>query len=207
MIRSMIRVAGAALLFWAVAAQANLGVSEASAPAQAAKTPAVTIPQGTPLRVRTVDPIDVDSSQAGMKFRGTLDDPIMINGNVIVPRGADVTLQAAKVQQSGKMKGSDLIQLKVNSIVVKGKSYPVVTSFQEVKGGSEGKSTAKKGLGGAGLGAIIGGIAGGGTGAAIGAAAGGATGLIVSASGQQHLKVPSETRMEFRLESAVKVNP
>jgi outer membrane lipoprotein SlyB len=206
MTRSTIRVAGLALLFWALAVQANFGFPEAAAPAQAAK-PAVTIPQGTPLRVRTVDPIDVDASQAGMKFRGTLDDPIMIDGNVVVPRGAAVTLEAAKVQQSGKMKGSDLIQLKVNSIVVKGKSYPVVTSFQEVKGGSEGKSTARKGLGGAGLGAIIGGIAGGGKGAAIGAAAGGATGLIVSASGQQHLKVPSETRMEFRLESAVKVTP
>ena len=58
------------------------------------------------------------------------------------------------------MKGSDLIQLKVNSLTVHGASYPVVSSVAESKGGSEGKSTAKKTIGGAGLGAIIGGIAG-----------------------------------------------
>ncbi len=172
----------------------------------AAARPSVTIPQGTILRVRTIDPIDVDASQAGMKFRGSIDDPVMIGGGVVVPRGAAVTLQAAKVQQSGRMKGSDLIQLKINDITIQGKAYPVVTTIQEVKGGSEGKSTAKKGVGGAGLGAIIGGIAGGGKGAAIGALAGGATGLAISAGGQQHLKVPSESRLEFQLESAVHVS-
>ena len=60
-------------------------------------------------------------------------------------------------------------------------------------------------LGGAGLGAIIGGIAGGGTGAAIGAAVGGTGGAVISASGEQHLKVPAETRLEFKLESDVKI--
>jgi hypothetical protein len=179
--------------------------AKASAPAPAAPRPAVTIPQGTLIRVRTIDAIDVDSSQAGMKFRGAVDDPIMVGGSVVAPRGADVTLQAAKVQQSGKMKGSDLIQLKINSIAINGKPYAVTTTFQEVKGGAEGKSTAKKGLGGAGLGAIVGGIAGGGKGAAIGAVAGGATGLIISASGEQHLKVPAESRLEFRLEAAVAI--
>jgi hypothetical protein len=186
-----------------VTAAAKPAAAPAAAPA--AKRPSVTIPQGTLIRVRTVETIDVDSSQAGMKFRASIDDPIMVGGGVVVPRGADATLQAAKVQQSGKMKGSDLIQLKINSIVINGKPYAVTTSFQEVKGGSEGKSTAKKGLGGAGLGAIIGGIAGGGTGAAIGAAVGGGAGLAISASGQQHLKVPAESRLEFRLEAAVAV--
>ena len=56
------------------------------------------------------------------------------------------------------------------------------------------------------MGALIGGIAGGGKGALIGVAAGAATGLVVSASGEQHLKIPSETRLEFKLESALKVN-
>jgi hypothetical protein len=90
-------------------------------------------------------------------------------------------LQAVKVQQSGKMRGSDLIQLKINSITAGGTSYPVVSSVAESKGGSEGKKTARKTIGGAGLGAIIGGAAGGGKGAAIDALAGGAGGPILSA--------------------------
>ncbi|MFN8006379.1 MAG: hypothetical protein U0V70_05030 [Terriglobia bacterium] len=181
---------------------------EAAAPKAApaaAPRPAVMIPSGTLLRVRTIDLIDVDQSKAGAKYKASLDDPVMIGGAVVIPRGADVVLQAVKVQQSGRMKGSDLIQLKLYSVKANGTSYPVVSSVAESKGGSEGKSTAKKTLGGAGLGAIIGGIAGGGKGAAIGAAAGGTGGAILSASGQQHLKVPPETRLEFTLQASLKV--
>ena len=173
--------------------------------AKAASRPAVTLPAGTAFRVKTIDPIDVDVTQAGHTFRGSIDDPITSKGDVVVPRGADVVLVAAKVEQGGKMKGSDLIELKVNSIVVNGRSYQVATSVSQTKTGGEGKKTAGKVVGGAGLGAIIGGIAGGGAGAGIGALVGGAGGTIVAASGQPHLKIPSETRLEFQLRSDWKI--
>jgi len=118
-------------------------------------TAAVLVPAGTTFRVRTDEVIDVDSTQAGMKFRGTLDDPLMIGGTVVVPRGADVVIVAAKVAQGGKFKGSDLVQLKVNSVVVGQRAYPVVTSIAETKSGGEGKKTTRKIAGGTGLGAII----------------------------------------------------
>ena len=165
----------------------------------------VLLAAGTTFRVRTTDPIDVDYTQAGAKFRGSLDDPIMSGGDVVVPRGAAVVLLASKVQQGGKMKGSDLIELKVNSISVSGRSQPVVSSIAQTKSSGEGKKTAGKVLGGAGLGAIIGGIAGGGKGAGIGALVGGATGTVVAASGEPHLKVPAETRLEFQLTADWKV--
>jgi hypothetical protein len=166
----------------------------------------VLIPGGTVFRVRTIDPIDVDVAQAGMKFRGSLDDPIMMGGDVVVPRGADVELVAAKVQQGGRMKGSDVLELKVNSVKIGDRVYPIVTSLAQTKSAGEGKKTTRKVLGGAGLGAIIGGIAGGGTGAAIGAAVGGGAGTVMAASGKPHLKVPAETRLEFQLMSDWKVN-
>lgn len=174
-------------------------------PPKHAKRPAIVIPGGTLFRVRTIDPIDVDSTKTGTKFRGSVDDPIMSAGDVIVPRGADVVIVASKVAQSGRFKGSDLIELKVNSISVRGHSYPVTTSVSETKSSGEGKKTGRKVLGGAGLGAIIGGIAGGGSGAAIGALAGGGAGTAVSAAGQSHLKIPPETRLEFQLLADVKI--
>ena len=103
------------------------------------------------------------------------------------------------------MKGSDLIALKVNTIKVGGRSYPVVTSVSETKSAGEGKKTTGKVLGGAGLGAIIGGIAGGGTGAGIGALVGGVGGTVVAATGQPHLKIPVETRLQFQLAADWKV--
>ena len=192
--------------FSALPGAASSGAAPAAPAAKPAARPAVLIEAGTLLRVRTIDNIDVDASKAGAKYRASLDDPIMVGGAVVIPKGANATLQAVKVQQSGKMKGSDLIQLKVISVSVRGATYPVVSSVAESKGKSEGKATARKTAGGAGLGALIGGIAGGGKGALIGVAAGAATGLVVSASGEQHLKIPSETRLEFKLESALKVN-
>ncbi len=174
-------------------------------PAAAPKT--VTVPAGTTLNVRLTQAIDVDASQAGMKFKAVVDDPVMLGGAIVIPRGAAAVLQAVHVEQSGKMKGSDKISLKLNSIGFGGRVYEVASAYVETKGKGEGKKTARKVGGGAGLGAIVGGIAGGGEGAAIGAAIGGVTGAAVSGGGEEHLKVPAETRLPFQLTAAVNIQP
>ena len=165
----------------------------------------VTVPAGTALNVRLTQGIDVDASKAGQTFTAVVDDPVMIGGAVVIPRGASATLQAVTVEQSGKMKGSDKISLKVNSIGFGGMVHEVTTTYVETKGKGEGKKTARKVGGGAGLGAIVGGIAGGGSGAAIGAAVGGATGGAIAAGGEEHLKLPAETRLQFQLSASVNV--
>lgn len=170
-----------------------------------AVTRSVMVPAGTTLNVRLTQAIDVDASKAGMTFKGIVDDPVMIDGAVVIPRGSSAVLQAVKVEQSGKMKGSDKISLKVNAIGFGGMVHQVATTYVETKGKGEGKRTARKVGGGAGLGAIVGGIAGGGSGAAIGAAVGGATGAAVASGGEEHLTLPAETRLTFQLTAAVNV--
>jgi hypothetical protein len=182
-------------------------VASQAAAAAPAKPKPIQVPAGTKLNVRLVDGIDVDASQTGQTFKAIVDDPVMMSGSIVIPRGATATLQAAKVEQSGKMKGSDKITLKMNSIAFGGMSYPVVTEYVETKGKGEGKKTGRKVAGGAGLGAIVGGIAGGGQGAAIGAAVGGATGGVMAATGEEHLKLPAETRLTFNLSAAINIQP
>jgi len=180
--------------------------ASATAPApKPAARPAVSVPAGTMINVRLTQGIDVDATQAGQTFKALVDDPVMIGGNIVIPRGASAVLQAVKVEQSGKMKGSDLISLKMHSFTFGGMVYEVTTNYVESKSGGEGKKTAGKIGGGAGLGALIGGIAGGGKGAAIGAAVGAAGGAAVAAGGEQHLKVAAETRLQFKLSAAVNV--
>jgi hypothetical protein len=178
-----------------------------AAPPPPPERPAVTVPAGTALNVRLTDAIDVDKSQAGMMFKGVIDDPVMIGGSIVVPRGAQASLQAVSVQQSGTMKGSDKITLKLHSFRFGGMVYEVSSAYVESKGKGEGKKTGRKIGGGAGLGAIVGGIAGGGEGAAIGAAVGGVTGAVVASSGEEHLTLAAETRLQFQLTSAVTVRP
>ena len=176
-----------------------------SAPAAAPK--AVVVPAGTTLNVRLVQGIDVDVSAAGQTFKATVDDPVMIGGSIVIPRGATAVVQAVQVEQSGKMKGSDKVTVKLNAIGFGGMMYDVASSYVESKGGGEGKKTARKVGGGAGLGAIVGGIAGGGEGAAIGAAVGAIGGAAVASGGEEHLKLPSETRLQFQLTAAVTIRP
>jgi hypothetical protein len=179
--------------------------SPAPAPAPKPAPKAVTVPAGTAVNVRTTQAIDVDGSQAGQTFKGIVDDPVMVAGSVVIPRGATAVLQAVKVEQSGKMKGSDKITLKVNSIGFGGMVHQVATTYVETKGKGEGKKTGRKVGGGVGLGAVVGGIAGGGQGAAIGAAIGGVTGAAVASAGEEHLKLPAETRLQFQLSAAVNI--
>ena len=192
------------------------GAAPASAPTSApppppppkpAAKPTVAVPAGTAINVRLTQAIEVDAAQAGQTFKALVDDPVMIGGNIVIPRGASAILQAAKVEQSGKMKGSDKISLKMHSFTFGGTVYEVTTDYVESKGSGEGKKTTRKVAGGAGLGAIIGGIAGGGKGAAIGAAVGGAGGAAVAAGGEEHLSLPAETRLQFKLTAAVNVRP
>jgi hypothetical protein len=183
-----------------------------AAPAAAAPSPArapapVTVPAQTLLNVRLTEAIDVDATKAGAAFRAVVDDPVMLDGKVVIPRSAAVVLQAVRVEQSGKIKGSDKISLKANSISFGGQTYEVVTDYVEAKGSGEGKKSARKIGGGVGLGAIVGGIAGGGSGAAIGAAVGGATGAVVASQGEEHLQLPAETRLQFQLSAAITVKP
>lgn len=181
--------------------------AQAAAPDPAKAPPPVTLPSGTVLNVRLTQAIDVDAAHAGKTFKTLLDDPVMVSGKVVLPRGTTVVVQAVKVEQAGQMKGADKITLKANSIGLGGRQYEIATAYVESKGSGEGKKTARKVGGGAGLGAVIGGIAGGGTGAAVGALAGGATGAIISSQGTEHLQLAAETRLQFTLSAAVTVRP
>jgi hypothetical protein len=167
----------------------------------------VTIPAGTAIRVRTIDRIAADSARPGDRFKGSLADPLMSTaGAVLIPRGAFVQLSAVRVTKSSRISGRDRINLKMDSITFNGKSYPVVTTIAESKGGGKGSRTLRRTGAGAGAGALIGGIAGGGTGAAVGALVGGAGGTAVAAAtGGSHLTIPPETVLSFQLNSHLRI--
>jgi hypothetical protein len=159
------------------------------------------------INVRLTEGIDVDLAQAGMTVKGRVDDPVASGSTIVIPREAGATIQAVKVTQSGSFKGSDQISLKLNTITFGGRVYQVASEYAVVKSKGEGKRTARKVGGGAGLGAIVGGIAGGGQGAVVGGVVGAVAGTAIAASGEEHLKLPAETRLQFKLTNTLKVEP
>ena len=190
------RISGflAAVLSVLVTAFAGTG----SAPAQPRM---VTVPAGTQILVRMLDSVDSSKNPPGYRFTTTLETNLVVNGSVIVPAGNTVYGQLAQAKQAGRVAGSSQLQLELTDIVVRGTAYPIFTSDYQVKGSNSAGRTAKRTLGGAGLGAIIGGIAGNaGMGAAIGATAGGVASV---AQKGKSIQVPSETLLQFTLQQPV----
>ena len=160
------------------------------------------------MAVRLVDTIDSEKSQQGQTFHATLDSPLAVEGDVVIPNGADVEGHVVNVQSAGKFAGQSLLVLQLDRISSGGKYYNIQTDQWQKKGSSRGKNTAEKVGAGAGIGAIIGAIAGGGKGAAIGAAAGGGLGGGVQAATKgQQIKLASETILNFTLQNSVTVVP
>jgi hypothetical protein len=165
-----------------------------------------TLPAGTNFTIRMVDSVDSERDRLGQSFRATLDQPVMVDGNQVIPRGADVIVKLVDSKQSGKLAGRTELALSLQSVSVNGRMVDVTTQTVKEESSSRTARTAKVAGGTAALGAIIGGIAGGGKGAAIGAGAGAATGAGVElATAGQRVRVPSETRLTFVLDSAVRM--
>ena len=144
----------------------------AAAPAPARAASGITIPAGMVVTVRMIDSIDSDITGEGERFRASIDDPIVVDNQVVIPRNADATVQVVRVSQAGAVRGADEISLKLFDITVDGRSYELATNYAEVKSGGKGKSTAKTTALTTGVGAALGAIFGGGKGAAVGVGAG-----------------------------------
>lgn len=184
---------------------ADTSQSASAAPAAQA-APTVTIPSGTLLKVRMIDGVDSETSQLGQTFQASLDEPIMINGDTVVPRGADVVAKLVEDKQSGKISGRTELTLDLASIRVNGKMVDITTGEVTSASGSRGAKSAKVIGGATAVGAVLGGIFGGGKGAAIGAASGaGAGGAVQVMTKGQKVKIPAETRLSFTLQNDLKI--
>ena len=164
----------------------------------------ITVPAGTRVLIRTVDSIDSSKQKSGFRFTASLETNLQVENTVVAPRGSTVYGRLVEASSAGRMKGGAQLTLELTDIVINGTANPLLTSTYEIKSKGQGSKTARRVVGGAGLGAIIGGVAGGGRGAAIGAAAGAAGGTaIAGATKGEQLQIPSESLLEFRLEQPV----
>jgi BON domain len=166
----------------------------------------VQVPAGTTMSIRMIDGVDSSVNKTGEIFHASLELPIVVDNDVVVPKGADVYVRLANASSAGHMSGKSDLRLELVKLEFQGQSYPLVSSTYSETGSPRGKDTAKKVGAGAVLGTLLGAIAGGGKGAAIGAAAGaGAGGVYQAATHGKQVKVPSETKLDFQLEQPVTV--
>jgi hypothetical protein len=164
----------------------------------------IQIPTGTAITVRMIDKVDSAESRLGQTFRASVDEPVFVGDQTVIPRGADAMVKLVEDKQSGKFEGRTVLTLALTDITINGQTIDTTTADVSQASGSRGAKTAKVVGGTTALGAIIGALAGGGRGAAIGAASGAAVGggVQVLTKGQQ-VKIPSETRLTFTLQQPI----
>ena len=169
-------------------------VSEASAPAS------IVLPAGTPIRVRLNTTLDTRRTERADPFTAVVYAPVVRNGAVVIPRGANVQGLVVSSRNSGRFKGRAHLSIELETIELGGTSVPVATDFVGVVSGGHKKRNFSFIGGGAGLGALIGGLAGGGRGALIGAGAGAGAGTGGAfLTGRKSARIPAESVLTFHL--------
>ena len=148
-------------------------------PANYGVPPQLTIKQGTWATVRTNDYLSSDHNQAGDTFTATLEQPLIVDGFVVAPRGTTVMGRVTDAKKAGRVEGTSRLGVELTGLtLVDGQQVSIQSQMINHNGPtSVGRDAAAIG-GTTALGAALGAGADWGRGAAIGAGAGAAAGII-----------------------------
>ncbi len=86
------------------------------------------IPAGSTLQVRLQQTVATDTHSPGDRFTGSLDAPVSVNGEAVLPAGSRVHGILTSASSSGRVKGRAVLGLAVDSIEWAGKTFPLQTN-------------------------------------------------------------------------------
>lgn len=171
-----------------------------------AKREPLVVPAGTAINVSLGSAVGSKVSKPGDTFTGSIAKDVVVGGAVAIPQGANISGTVTDAKPLGRFAGGASLQIRLDSINVKGADLPVQASAKTFSQKGKGKRTAVMAGGGAALGGIIGALAGGGKGAAIGAAAGAGAGTGGAAfTGNKDIVLPAESDVTFELSQPLEI--
>jgi hypothetical protein len=162
----------------------------------------LTISAGTTLTIRVDQRLSVKTSRAGETFTGELVEPVLNpdDNSVVVPKGAAVGGVVDESHRRGHFKGKSVLELRLTSLTLNGKQYPLTSRDLTASKKGKGKRSAAMIGGGAGLGMLVGGVATGGVGLVVGGLVGGGAGTAAAGlTGNRDLDIPAESIVHFKL--------
>jgi len=146
----------------------------------------VSVPEGTPLKVKLATTISTFSSKVGDPFQGKTTEPVVIEGKTLIPAGSTVEGRITKLNEPRRISGKPTIVIFPEHIVLPdGQRFMLnavlvdtdikgtdVNEEGQFKGTGHDKRDQIEVAGGTGAGMLIGGLAGGPPGLLIGGAIG-----------------------------------
>ncbi|MGO9520014.1 MAG: hypothetical protein ACLPND_23505 [Candidatus Korobacteraceae bacterium] len=171
------------------------------APAPANQAPPLSIvPARTSVTVRLQQSLSSASAVPGQQFEAVLEEPIVVDNQVVVPAGALVSGHIVSAHRSGRLHHPGELALTLDSVTVGDQQVRLLTSSVVARGGSHKKRNLGWIGGGTGGGALVGALAAGGKGALIGGGVGAAAGTTTALlTGKKDVAFGAERRLTFRL--------
>ena len=183
----------------------------------------VTVLENTRLSVITNTSINTTKIHTGEALVFTLEEDVLVDDLLVIPRGVTLHGAVVEVRKAGKLTGSPDLILKLVSLDLEGRSYPLYCYEFMVEGTSKTRPAEAKIKTGTKTGAVIGAVvgaaldtsangtptvagtlAGMGTGAAVGASVGT---VVAAASPGPVIDIPAESQIDFYLASPISVVP
>src|SRR5208283_3645376 len=106
---------------------------------QASSRPPLVLPAGTPITVRLQERLSSASAEPGGRFEAVIDEPIVVDNQVVVPVGALATGHVIVARHSGRLHHPGELGLTLDSITVGEQTIPLATSNVVARGGSHKK--------------------------------------------------------------------
>jgi hypothetical protein len=174
------------------------------------------------IRVMTSEAIDSKHARNGTPVECFVSEDVLVGDVLAIPRGAMVQGEVVRSKKAGRLTGSPELIIKLTSLDLGGRTYPLYTYLFKMTGASKTQPTETKALRGAAVGAIVGAFASGvsaksgvvepadATGRAVDMAAGSAVGAgvgtaISAATPGPGIRISPEAQVDFYLAAPITV--
>jgi hypothetical protein len=126
----MIALFATMLLPWGVVIAQETATGMQNSPSQAQE---VTVPAGTKIVVRMIDPVNSDNNEVNTHFRGSLEGNLMAGDQVAAPQGTIVYASLLSSQPSTDKQGGEL-ELDLTGIMIDNQIHSLATSSVSAEG-------------------------------------------------------------------------
>jgi hypothetical protein len=99
------------------------------------------VPAGVVMKVRVDEALTTNTDERGNKFTGTLMNPVMVNGQTVIPVGTRVTGHVLVNHQAGIFRGRAQLIIALDSFQADGRTHPLeLTAVTLIAKEKEGES-------------------------------------------------------------------